>query len=207
MTTATETVFVVDDNPAVRRSLRTLFRAAGLGVETYASSGEFLAACEPTRSGCLVLDLQLRGESGLDLIDELRVRRVTLPVIVLTAHGSVPASVRALKAGAIEFFEKPTRAAMLLARVREALALGRLQQEADVERKAVERRAARLTPRERQVARLLLAGKRSKQIAAALGVSARTVEGHRSRLIEKMQVASATELVALLLRTRVVPPA
>jgi FixJ family two-component response regulator len=154
-----------------------------------------------------VLDLQLRGESGLDLLDELRTRRAALPVIVLTGHGSVPASVRALKAGAIDFLEKPTPPAMLLTRVREALALGRRRQEEDAEREVVEQRAARLTPRERQVARLLLLGRTSKGIAASLGVSARTVEGYRSRLLEKMQVGSTTELVGVMLRTRVVPPA
>jgi FixJ family two-component response regulator len=207
MTPPAQTVFVVDDNPAVRRSLQTLFGAAGLDVETYSSSREFLAAYDPRRTGCLVLDLQLRGESGLDLLDELRTRRAALPVIVLTGHGSVPASVRALKAGAIDFLEKPTPPAMLLTRVREALALGRRRQEEDAEREVVEQRAARLTPRERQVARLLLLGRTSKGIAASLGVSARTVEGYRSRLLEKMQVGSTTELVGVMLRTRVVPPA
>jgi FixJ family two-component response regulator len=207
MSPSSQTVYVIDDNPAVRRSMQALFGAAGLRVETYASSRDFLAAYQPQRSGCLVLDLRLRGENGLDLLDELGTRGVPLPVIVLTAHGSVPASVRALKAGAIDFLEKPTPPATLVARVREALALGQDRQAKDAERTLVEQRAARFTPRERQVARLLVAGKRSKQIAASLGVSPRTVEGYRSRLLEKMQVGSATELVAILLRTRVVPPA
>jgi len=207
VTPAATTVFVVDDNPAVRRSLRTLFDAAGLDVEAYPSAHDFLAAYDAQRPGCLVLDVRLRGENGLDLLDELQRRRATLPVIVLTAHGSVPASVRALKAGAVDFLEKPARPAVLLARVREAMALGRQRHEAEVEQRLVEQRAARLTPRERQVARLLVDGKRSKEIAAALGVSPRTVEGYRSRLLVKMQAASATELVAVLLRTRALPPA
>jgi len=203
MTTARPTVFVVDDNPAVRRSLKALFGAEGLEVAAYGSGTEFLAAWEPTRSGCLVLDLRLRGESGLELLDALRARRAVLPVIVLTGHGSIPASVRALKAGAIDFLEKPARPSELVARVREALALGQERQEAEAERTLVEERAARLTPRERQVAQLLTAGKSSKQIAAALGVSTRTVEGYRGRVLEKMRAASATDLVATLLRTRV----
>jgi two-component system, LuxR family, response regulator FixJ len=198
------TVFVVDDNPAVRKSLQTLFAAAGLDVESYASSREFLAAFDPRRAGCLVLDLKLRGESGLDLLDELGKRRAALPVLVLTAHGSVATSVRAMKAGAIDFVEKPMPPAQLLVRVREALELAGQRQAMDAMQRLVEERAARLTPREQQVAQLLLAGKRSKEIAVSLGVSRRTVEGYRSKLLDKMHVESATELVATLLRARVV---
>jgi FixJ family two-component response regulator len=124
-------------------------------------------------------------------------------VIVLTGHGSVRASVRAMKAGAIDFLEKPADPALLLARVRDALALSEERREAAAARARVTGRAARLTPRERQVARLLTEGGSSKEIAAALTVSVRTVEGFRSRLLEKMDVSSATELVAILLRTGV----
>ncbi len=205
MTAATQTVFVVDDSPAVRRSLRALLRAAKLAVETYASSRDFLTAFDRQRAGCLVLDLRLRGESGLDLLDEVRERAPSLPIIMLTAHGSVPASVRALKAGAVDFFEKPMRPATLLARIREALELAARRRDAETERESVEQRAATLTPRERQVSRLLVAGKRSKEIAAALGVSVRTVEGYRSRILLKMHATSATELVGRLLGTKVVP--
>jgi two-component system, LuxR family, response regulator FixJ len=205
MTPAIGTVFVIDDNPAVRKSIQVLFHAAGFYVETYASSREFLAAYDPRRPGCLVLDLKLRGESGLDLLDELATQRAALPVIVLTAHGSVPTSVRAMKAGAIDFVEKAGRPSELVVRVREALELGRQRQKADAAQTLIEQRAARLTPREQQVAELLLEGKGSKQIAASLGVSRRTVEFHRSRLLAKMQVRSTAELVATLLRARVVP--
>jgi two-component system response regulator FixJ len=196
-------VFVVDDDAAVRRSLGRLFRAAGLAVASYASGKTFLEAHDSARAGCLVLDLQLRGENGLDVLDELRKRGANLPVIVLTAHGTVPASVRALKGGAIDFLEKPARPKDLLVRVREGLGLARRWQEQHEERQIAERRAARLTRRERQVARLLVEGRRSKEIAAALGVSVRTVEGYRSKLLVKMQAASAGELVATLLRTGV----
>jgi two-component system response regulator FixJ len=196
----TPTVFVVDDNAAVRTSLRMLFTASGLRVESYASGREFLAAYDATRSGCLVLDLRLRGESGQDVLDELARRRAPLPVVVLTAHGSVAASVRALRAGAVDFLEKPAPPAVLVEHVREALDTGRGRHEAYAERERIAQLFARLAPREKQVARLLVEGKTSKDIAAALGVSYRTIECYRSRVLQKMQVASATELVAELVR-------
>jgi len=206
MIPAAGTVFVVDDNAAVRASLRTLFGAAGLHVETYASSADFLAAYDSRRPGCLVLDLKLRGESGLDLLEQLPPRPATLPVIVLTAYGSVPASVRAMNAGAIDFVEKSMRPAQLLGCVRTALELAGRQHEVEAAQQAIVQRAARLTPREQQIAELLVAGKRSKEIAASLGVSPRTVDSYRSRLLDKMHVESTTELIAALLRLRRVPP-
>ncbi len=207
MTAPTGTVFVVDDDEALRTSLRNLFGAAGLAVETFGSAAEFLAGYDGRRCGCVVLDLRLRGESGLDLLDELTRRGPSAPVVMLTAHGSVPASVRAIKAGAVDFLEKPAPPALLLARVCEALETARRQRDTEVDRAALRSRFARLTPREEQVARLLVAGKSSKQIGTELGVSFRTVEGYRSRVLEKMQVASSTELVGTLLRAGVVPPA
>src|ERR1700690_2401699 len=115
------TVFVVDDNAGVRKSLRALLESAGLAVETYASGEEFLAAYDPERSGCLVLDVRLRHSSGLDLQDDLHRRNATLPIIVLTGHGNVPNSVRALKAGAVDFLQKPAPPKVLLERIRAAL--------------------------------------------------------------------------------------
>src|SRR5512140_938918 len=119
--TAEATVFVVDDNVGVRKSLRALLESAGLAVETYASGEEFLAAYDPERPGCLVLDVRLRHGSGLDLQDELRRRKAILPIIVLTGHGNVPTSVRALKAGAIDFLQKPVAPTVLLERIRAAI--------------------------------------------------------------------------------------
>ena len=205
MTATGPTVFVVDDNPAVRKSLQVLVRSAGLDVETFGSSDDFLAAYDPRRAGCLVLDLRLRGEDGLDLLDKLGGRTASLPVIVLTAHGNVPTSVRALKAGAVDFLEKPAPPATLLARIRDALELCERRRDAESERASIEQHAARLTPRERQVVRLLLAGKRSKEIATALGMGVRTVEGYRGRILEKMQASSTAALVAMLVRSSVVP--
>jgi two-component system, LuxR family, response regulator FixJ len=200
----TPTVFVVEDDPALRKSLRTLLDAAGLHTETYASGREFLDVVDPGRPGCLVLDLCLGGENGLDLLERLQARSQRPPTIVLTAHGTVPTSVQALHAGAMDVLEKPARPAMLLARIREALELDQRQREQRVLRTAVEERATRLSNREREVAALVVAGKRSKQIAAQLGISVRTVEGYRARLLRKMQASSAAELIAILIRSGVI---
>jgi two-component system, LuxR family, response regulator FixJ len=204
--TAEATVFVVDDNVGVRTSLRALLESAGLAVETYASGEEFLGAVDPERAGCLVLDVRLRHGSGLDLQDELRRRKALLPIIVLTGHGNVPTSVRALKAGAIDFLQKPVPPTVLLERIRAALESDRQARGTTTERAAVTERLARLTPREREVLELLVAGQTSKEIAAALRVSVRTVEGHRRRVFSKMNVSSAAQLVGTVLSAREAPP-
>jgi FixJ family two-component response regulator len=205
MTTA-PTVFVVDDNPGVRKSLRALFESAELAVETYASGEEFLAIYDPTRPGCLLLDVRLRQSNGLDLQDELRRRKATLPIIVLTGHGTVPTSVRALKAGAVDFLQKPTPPKVLLERVAAALEIDCRARAVVAEGALVSERLAHLTPREREVMELLLAGKTSKEIAAALGVSVRTVEGHRRVVLSKTHVSSAAQLVRVVLSTRKTVP-
>ncbi len=205
--TATATVFVVDDNVGVRKSVRALLESAGLAVETFASGQEFLAAHDPERAGCLVLDVRLRHASGLDLQDELRRRKATLPIIVLTGHGNVPTSVRALKAGAFDFLQKPVPPTMLLERIRAAIDVDRQTRAASTERAPVIERLARLTPRERDVMELLVAGQTSKEIAAALRVSVRTVEGHRRMVFSKMHVSSAAQLVRNVLSARQAPRA
>jgi FixJ family two-component response regulator len=199
MTAIEPTVFVVDDDPAMLRSMLALFSAQGIRTEMYASGREFLAAFDPQRSGCVVLDLLLRGESGIDVLDDLRSRPLHPPVIILTAHGSVPASVQVLRAGAFDFIEKPMRPATLLARIREAFELDARERFASQQRTVIEERARRLSARERTVARLLMAGKRSKDIASELRISVRTIEGYRARLLEKMQAQSAAHLVTMLL--------
>ena len=188
------TVFVVDDNASVRKSLQALIAATGLAVETFPSAAQFLAAYDATRAGCLVLDVRLRGESGLDLQDELRRRAVTLPIIVMTGYADVPTSVRALKGGAVDFLRKPVPPKKLLAQIREAVEIDRRSREAAAERATVAHRIAELTPRERQVMELLAVGKSSKEIATALGRSVRTVEGHRREVLRKMEVDSAVQL-------------
>jgi FixJ family two-component response regulator len=199
---AAATVFVVDDNVGVRKSLRALLESVGLAVETYASGEEFLAAYDPERPGCLVLDVRLRYGSGLDVQDELRRRKTTLPIIVLTGHGDVSSSVRALKAGAVDFLQKPAPPKLLLERVRAAINSDRQARAATTDRAAVSERLAHLTLREREVMELLIAGKPSKEIAAALRVSVRTVEGHRRMVLSKMNVSSAAQLVRTVLSAR-----
>ncbi len=204
--TTEATVFVVDDNVGVRKSLRALLESAGLAVETYASGEEFLAAYEPERPGCLVLDVRLRQKSGLDLQDDLRRRKAMLPIIVLTGHGTVPTSVRALKAGAVDFLQKPAPPKVLLERIHAAIDSDRKARAATGERAAVMQRLAHLTPREREVMELLIAGKTSKEIAVSMNVSVRTVEGHRRMVLSKMNVSSAAQLVRTVLRAREADP-
>ena len=192
--TGEPTVFVVDDNAALRRSLQALLEAAALRVETYASAEEFLARHDARRPGCLVLDVRLRSSSGLDLQEELRRRQVGLPVIVMTGYGDVPTSVRAFKGGAIDFLQKPVSPKKLLARIREALEIDRQARAAVEQRAVVADRIARLTPRELDVMGLLALGNSSKEIAAALKISVRTVEGHRRVVLRKMGVPSAAHL-------------
>ncbi len=196
------TVFVVDDNAGIRKSLRALLESAGLAVETYASAEEFLAVYDMDRPGCLLLDVRLRHGSGLDLQDDLRRRKATLPIIVLTGHGTVPISVRALQAGAVDFLQKPAPPKELLKRVRSALELDRETRAVFAEDATVTDRLARLTPREREVMELLLTGKTSKEIATTLRVSVRTVEGHRRAVLSKTQVSSAAQLVRVVLSVR-----
>jgi len=204
--TTNATVFVVDDNAGVRKSSRALMESAGLAVETYATSEEFLAAYDPERPGCLVLDVRLRRSSGLDLQDELRRRKAMLPIIVLTGHGNVPTSVRALKAGAVDFLQKPVPPSILLERIRAAIESDRLARASATDRAAVIERLAHLTPREREVMELLIAGKTSKEIAAAMRVSVRTVEGHRRMVLSKTNVSSAAQLVRTVLSAREASP-
>ena len=189
------TVFVVDDNPGVRRSLKALVEAEGMAVRTFATASEFLAAYDPEEAGCLVLDIRLRGgRNGLDVQDELRRRHATLPIIVVTGYGDVPTSVRAFKGGAVDYLEKPVPPKRLTERIRACIELDRRRREAAARRSTVADRIARLTPRERMVMDLLALGKSSKSIAVALHISVRTVESHRRTVLRKMDVSSAAEL-------------
>lgn len=198
----TPTVFVVDDSPAVRKSMRALMTSAGLAVETHASAKEFLAAYDPRRPGCLVLDLRLKGESGLDLQDELAKRNATLPIIIMTGYGDVPAAVRALKGGAIDFLRKPVPPKTLLARITDAIEWDGRARDTAAQHDSVADRIAHLTPRETQVMELLAVGNSSKEIAETLGVSPRTVEGHRRNVFRKMEVESAVQLARVIARVR-----
>ena len=198
--TAEPTVFVVDDNPGLRRSLQSLLDAARLPVETFASAQDFLERYDGRRPGCIVLDIRLRGESGLDLQEELRGRQVTLPIIVMTGYGDVPTSVRAFKGDAIDLRQKPVPPNKLLERIREALEIDRQARATAGQHAIVFDDIARLTPRQRQVMDQLALGSSCREIAAALKISVRTVEVHRRVVLRKMGVSSVAHLVRAVAR-------
>ena len=193
------TVFVVDDDPAMRNSLRWLIESVGLAVAAYATAEEFLERYEPNRPGCLVLDVRMPGMSGLDLQDALVQRCITIPTIVITGHAEVAMAVRAVKAGAIDFIPKPFSDQLLLDRIRQALEQDRRDRETREHETDVARRVSHLTQREREVMDLIVAGKANKEVAAELGLSPKTVEVHRAHVMEKMQVASLADLVRIAL--------
>ncbi len=191
-------VYLVDDDEAIRDSLGWLFQSRGVDCRAFASAEDFLAACDGSLSGCLLLDIRMDGMSGPELFDLLRARGCTLPVIFLTGHGDVPMAVSALKKGAFDFVEKPCNDNELVNRVLEALSLEASQRAASSSADSVNHRLAALTSRERQVMELVLAGKFNKVIADELQISMRTVEVHRANLFEKMGVKTAVELAGLL---------
>ena len=197
MTQTERTVFVVDDDPSVLRSLERLLRAAEYAVETYASPRAFLESAPVDRPGCVVVDLRMPELGGLDLQEELSRRGFPLPLIFLTGHGDVPSSVRAMKGGAIDFLSKPCDETDLLAAVERALARDAEAREARAEREAVGARFAALTPREREVCLLVARGLLNKQIAAELGTAEKTVKIHRGRVMEKLGADSVAALVRL----------
>lgn len=191
------TVFVVDDDASVRESVRWMVGSLDLPVETYSNAREFLGAQNGGRPGCLVLDLRMPEMSGLDLQSELAARHIHLPIIMISGHADVASAVRALKAGALDFLEKPFARNELLERVQEALAVDAKARQHEAERIRVEGCVARLTPRERQVMELVVSGKTNKNIAAELGLCEKTVEVHRARVMTKMEADSLAHLVRL----------
>lgn len=200
------TVFVVDDDPGVLDSIRLLMHSIGLHAETFSSAPEFLEAYDPGRPGCLVLDVRMPAMSGLELQERLDSVGSTLPIIFVTAHGDVPMAVQAVKAGAMEFVQKPFRDQELIDKIQLALEENsRLRAEA-AERGRIAARINSLTPRERQVMHLVAAGKANKAIAHELGLSQRTVEIHRARVMEKMQANSLADLVQMVIRAGEAPP-
>ena len=191
------TVFVVDDDPAIRFAMQALMESIGLKHEILASGDEFLENVSDQRSGCLVLDIRMPGLGGLELQEELIRRGNTLPIIFITGHGDVPMAVDAMQKGAVDFIQKPFRDQDLLDRVREALATDEEQRKTQQEHAEVAERLARLTNREREVFDLVVTGKPNKVIAYELGVSQRTVEIHRARVMEKMSAKSLADLVKM----------
>jgi RNA polymerase sigma factor (sigma-70 family) len=199
------TVFIVDDDQAVVRSLRWLIEAIGLEVEAHASASDFLAAFDPARPGCLMLDVRMPGMSGLELQQRLAARHpYHLPIVFITGHGDVQMAVQAIQAGAFDFVEKPFGDQDLLDRVQRAIAHDAVQREREGERERLRTLFATLTGREREVLDLVVQGQSNKTIARALDVSAKTVEFHRAKLMEKLRARSVADLVKLTLQHRAV---
>jgi FixJ family two-component response regulator len=191
------TVFIVDDDAAIRFAMQALMDSVNLDHEIFASADEFLKKVTEQRPGCLVLDIRMPGLGGLELQEELIKRGNTLPIIFITGHGDVPMAVEAMQKGAVDFIQKPFRDQELLDRIREALATDEERREEQQQHAEVTERLNRLTNREREVFDLVVTGKPNKVIAYELGVSQRTVEIHRARVMEKMQARSLADLVKM----------
>ena len=199
-------VRVVDDDAAVLKSLDRLLRSAGFAVTTYPSPRDFLDQHDGTAPGCVLLDLSMPGIDGLQLQAALTRAGDPCPVVFISGHGDIPASVQAMKAGAVDFLTKPFDATQLLVAVRAAVEKDRAVREARAERSSIGARVAALTPREREVMAHVVAGDLNKQIAAELGIAEKTVKVHRARVMKKMGVASVAELVSLVGAARASSP-
>jgi FixJ family two-component response regulator len=191
------TVFIVDDDDAVRRFLSGLIESVELRVEAFASAQDFLEAYEPDRPGCLVLDVRMPGMSGLELQRELAEQAIDLPVIILTGHGNVQLAVHAMQAGAIDFVEKPFDNELLLDRIQRAVAENVRVGSERIKRIEIAERKQLLTPREREVLDLVVAGQTNKGVARHLDISEKTVEIHRANVMRKMQAKSLADLVKM----------
>ena len=192
-----QTVFIVDDDEGVRDGLSLLLDTVGQPCELYECGGDFLDAYDDNKRGCLVLDIRMPRMTGLDLQKKLQEMGSTLPIIFITGHGDVPMAVDAMQKGAVDFIQKPFRDQDLLDRIREALKTDQERREEQQKHAEVAERLARLTNREREVFDLVVTGKPNKVIAYELGVSQRTVEIHRARVMEKMQARSLADLVKM----------
>ncbi|MDO9126155.1 response regulator FixJ [Parvibaculum sp.] len=198
-----ETVFIVDDDTAVRESLRALLESAALNVDDFSSAAAFLGSYVPHRPGCLVVDIRMPDMDGLELQEELVRRSIELPVIVVTGHADVPLAVRAMKAGAVDFIEKPFDDNLLLDGIGRALEAGRQRRSHADFSQAARTRIAGLTQREREVLEHLVSGQSNKVIAYELDISPRTVEVHRANLMEKMRARTLSDLVRMALEAGV----
>ncbi len=193
------TVFVVDDDPDVRQVLRRLITSVGLRVELYESANAFLEVCKPGTPGCILLDIRMPGMSGLEMQKELAAREIKLPVIFLTGHGDVQVAVHAMKAGALDFIEKPFNNQFLLDRVQQALTESVDADRDHAKHAEITHRMERLTPREHQVMELVAAGETNKGVARVLEISEKTVEIHRANVMDKMHAKTLADLVKMLL--------
>jgi FixJ family two-component response regulator len=206
MTEVEPIVIIVDDDPSVRRSTERLIRLAGLNVRTFASAREFMDYPRPAGPACLVLDVRMPGLSGMDLQRELTQAAVHIPIIFVTGHGDIPMTVRAMKAGAVEFLTKPFRSRSLMAAVRAAIERDRLAQKARAETGELRQRYEQLTPREREVMPLVTAGLLNKQIAGELATTERTIKFHRAHIMQKMRAESLASLVRMAERLEISCP-
>ena len=200
------TVFIVDDDLSMRRAIQDLVESVGLFAESFATGGEFLRRGRTTSPSCLVLDVRLPQMSGLDFQSRLAETGTQIPIIFITAHGDVPMSVKALKAGAVEFLTKPFRDQDLLDAIQQALQRDRAAREQWAEILKMHERYKTLTPREREVMALVVSGLLNKQIAAEIGASEATVKIHRGNMMQKMQVGSLIELVRIADKLKILPP-
>jgi len=198
-------IYIVDDDQAVRESLQMLLETSGYAVRVFASAGDFLEVAESLEFGCLVADLQMPEMDGLELLHQLNELGVRLPAVVVTAHGDIATAVRAMRAGAIDFVEKPFTTEALQNGIRMALAQRPRPSSADQARLAIQERLKILSPREREVLDGMVAGHPNKVIAYRLSLSPRTVEIHRARVMDKMQARSLSELVRLALAAGLTP--
>ena len=190
-------VHVVDDDDLARKGTARLLTAAGFEARTYASAGEFLETVDPDGSGCIILDVRMPDQSGLDLQVALAKRAVTLPIIFMTGHGQIPDSVRAIQRGAVDFLTKPADADVILAAVSRALEQDAAARAAREHRQNLRSRYERLTPREREVFMHLIGGQLNKQVAANLQITERTIKMHRASIFQKLEVSSMAEMARL----------
>ncbi|MDK9704452.1 MAG: response regulator [Sulfuritalea sp.] len=191
------TVFIVDDDLAVARSLHWLIDTVRLRVETFSSAQAFLDGFDASKPGCLVLDVRMPGMSGLDLQERLAAQRINIPIIFITGHGDVQMAVRAVQAGAFDFVEKPFNDQDLLDRIQKAIAFNSGERDKEAQRAQLRALFAGLTPREREVLDMVVEGMSNKAVANALGLSAKTVEVHRAKVMEKMRARSVSDLVKM----------
>lgn len=192
-----ETVYIVDDDPMIREALSRLLESVSLRVESSSTCEEFLETYDPEALSCLILDARLPGMSGFELQEELGRRRLSIPIIMITGYGDVSMAVRAVANGALDYLTKPFNEQVLLERIRQALDIAKMTSERTAKLARVEARYQTLTPREQEVMQLVIDGKPNKVVAAELGVSCKTVEGHRARVMEKMRADSLPELVRM----------